>query len=285
MIENAPVPEENVVAQPEEADEEIKYKPLPRETPWTVAQLVRRAHNGLGHPGNDRLVRILKDAKASPEAVRYARTLTCPTCQKHQSIRPCPSAAPPKELQFNEVVGIDTVWLQGLTPASKGKMALNIVDWSTRFQMVLPLRDHTPQAARYALSQWTRIFGPPQKVYNDLGKEFQGAFANFMDEQSVFLDPSSLETPEQRGLTERAGRTFKEILAKTLHQVGCEDWTMWDEAVSQVNMTVNRLLNRSGYSPSQRVFGYNPRLPGGLLSGGANPRSSNRPLFYSTLKK
>ena len=149
-------------------------------------------------------------------------------------------------------------------------MALNVVDWSTRFQLVLPLKDHTPQGARQAFSQWTRIFGPPQKVYDDLGKEFRGTFEKFMDEQSIFLDPASLETPEQRGITERAGRTFKEILAKTLHQVGCEDWNTWEEAVAQVNMTVNRLMNRSGYSPAQRVFGYNPRLPGGLLSGGVN---------------
>ena len=262
---------ENVIAEPaEHVPEEEEYQRLPRETSMTVEQLVKRAHNGLGHPGNDRLVRILKDAKASDEAIRCARTLSCPICQKHQAVRPCRSAAPPKELQFNEVVGVDTLWLQGLSPTSRGKMALNIVDWSTRFQLVLPLRDHTPQGARQAFSQWTRIFGPPQKVYDDLGKEFRGVFEKFMDEQSIFLDPSCLETPEQRGITERAGRTFKEIFAKTLHQVGCDDWTTWEEAVVQVNMTINRLLNRSGYSPAQRVFGYNPRLPGGLLSGGAN---------------
>ena len=270
VIADAEAPKNDIAEQPEAVPAEEKYQPLPRESAWTVSQLVKRAHNGLGHPGNDRLVRILKDAKASEEAIRCARNLTCPICQKHQAIRPCRSAAPPKELQFNEVIGIDTLWLQGLSPSSRGKMALNIVDWSTRFQMILPLKDHTPQGARQAFSQWTRIFGPPQKVYNDLGKEFRGTFEKFMDEQSVFLDPSSLETPEQRGITERAGRTFKEILAKTLHQVGCDDWTTWEEAVAQVNMTINRLLNRSGYSPAQRVFGYNPRLPGGLLSGGAN---------------
>ena len=33
-------------------------------------------------------------------------------------------------------------------------------------------------------------------------------------------------------------------------------------------MMRNRLLIRGGYSPIQRVIGYCPRLPGGLLSGG-----------------
>ena len=34
-------------------------------------------------------------------------------------------------------------------------------------------------------------------------------------------------------------------------------------------MMRNRLLLRGGYSPIQRVIGYSPRLPGGLLSGGS----------------
>lgn len=33
-------------------------------------------------------------------------------------------------------------------------------------------------------------------------------------------------------------------------------------------MTCNRLLNKSGYSPIQRVLGYSPRIPGGMLTGG-----------------
>ena len=33
-------------------------------------------------------------------------------------------------------------------------------------------------------------------------------------------------------------------------------------------MTCNRLMNKSGYSPIQRVLGYSPRVPGGLLTGG-----------------
>ena len=36
----------------------------------------------------------------------------------------------------------------------------------------------------------------------------------------------------------------------------------------------NRLLMRSGYSPIQRVIGYSPRLPGGLLSDGEQDLST-----------
>ena len=258
----------------EKENVEEPYKMLPRERPFSTEQLVRRAHNGLGHPAPDKLVRILKEAKASPDAIQAARNLRCEICEKHQSVRPCRAAAPPRELTFNQIVGVDTVWLPGPEPGGKHKMALNIIDWCTRFQLMIPLRDHTPRGARRALLQWIRLFGPPERIYDDLGKEFRGAFADFMEEQSIFLDPASLETPEQRGITERAGKIFKEVLAKTLHEVTCEDWETWSEVVMTVNATINRLSNRSGFSPCQRVFGFNPRLPGGLMTGGGNDHST-----------
>ena len=243
--------EDHPEAEPEPG---APYRLLPRERPFSVEQLVRRAHNGLGHPAPDKLVRILKEAKASPEAIQAARALKCEICAKHQATRPCRAAAPPRELTFNQVIGVDTVWLPGPVPGGKHRMALNVIDWCSRFQLMIPLRDHTPLGAKRALLQWIRLFGPPERVYDDLGKEFRGAFADFMDEQSIFLDPSSLETPEQRGITERAGKIFKEVLAKTLYEVSCEDWDTWEETVMIVNATLNRLTNRSGFSPCQRVF-------------------------------
>ena len=252
----------------EEADE--PYRMLPRERPFSLAQLVKRAHDGLGHPSRDRFIPILKEARASPEALQEARNLKCATCEKHARLHPHRAAAPPRQLHFNQVVGVDTLWLPGPEPGGKTKMALNVIDWATRFQMVLPLKDHTPRSARLALLQWIRVFGPPETIYDDLGKEFRGTFAELMEQESIILDPASLETPEQRGITERAGRTFKEILAKTLYDISCPDWETWHETVATVNGTINRLMNRSGFSPCQRVFGFNPRLPGGLMTGGAN---------------
>ena len=138
-------------------DEAERY--LPRERPFTVEQLVRRAHNGLGHPSNERLARILKSAGAKEEAVIAAKQLKCSVCEQHRPVRPARQAAPPKELGTNEIVGVDTVYVEH--PSGKRKMCLNIVDWGTRFQMVIPLTDHTPGAARRGYLHWIRLFGPP----------------------------------------------------------------------------------------------------------------------------
>ena len=242
---------------------------LPREKPFSLQQLVRRAHCGLGHVSNDRLVRILTQAKASDEAIKIARNLECPTCKRHQHVHPARRAAPPRELHANQILGVDTLWLPGLRPGGKLRMALNMVDWATRFQLVIPLKDHTPGSARRAVQQWSKIFGPPERIYVDLGKEFRGAFSAGMEMDSILMDPGSLEMPTQRSITERAGRTFKEVLSKTLMETTCKDWEQWHEAVDVVNGTINRLMNKSGYSPIQRMIGYTPRVPGGLLTGGS----------------
>eukprot|EP00435_Cladocopium_sp_Y103_P036219 s2710_g9.t1 len=158
---------------------------LPREKPFSVEQLVRRAHCGLGHIANDRLARILQQAGARKEAVDYAKSLHCDICLRHRHTAPPRAAAPPKELRPNQIIGVDTVYLPGIQPGGKLKMALNFLDWATRFQLVVPLADHTPRAARRALLQWIRIFGVPERIYDDLGKEFRGCFEIFGDQEAI----------------------------------------------------------------------------------------------------
>ncbi|CAK9028969.1 unnamed protein product [Durusdinium trenchii] len=107
-----------------------------------------------------------------------------------------------------------------------------------------------------------------QAIYCDLGKEFKGHFELMADQNDIYLDPGSLEMPTQRAITERAGRSFKEVLPKTLMEAGCSSWDEWHLIVDEVNATMNRLSNKSGFSPIQRMLGYSPRLPGGIFQGG-----------------
>ena len=264
-------PENMEEEEPENVDEEIR--PLPREKPFSLEQLVKRAHAGLGHPNNEKLARILQQAKASPEAIQIAKNLQCSVCQAHRRVAAPRAAAPPRILHVNEIVGADTVWLPAIN--GKQRMALNLVDWCSRFQMIIPLQRHTPGAARAAYLRWIRIFGPPTKLYIGLGKEFLGAFELGAEYDATMVEPSSLEMPTQRGITERAGRTFKEVLRKAMLYHACSTEPEWQELVDITNMTCNRLANKSGYSPMQRVLGYNPRVPGGLMTGGYNDWSTN----------
>ena len=75
--------------------------------------MIKRAHDGLGHPGNENLARILANAKASEEAIRVAKEYKCSICMQRQKVSLAKAAAPPRELQINSIIGVDTVYLQG----------------------------------------------------------------------------------------------------------------------------------------------------------------------------
>ena len=57
-------------------------------------------------------------------------------------------------------------------------------------------------------------------------------------------------------------------------EVACNSWEEWHEAVDVVTATVNRLANKPGFSPMQHMMGYNPRIPGSIMSGGFNDLST-----------
>lgn len=120
----------------------------------------------------------------------------------------------------------------------------------------------------------TRFFGPPDKIYSDLGREFRGAFEFGAELDSSYIEPGSLEMPTQRSITERSGKSFKEIFAKALTHYACSSSDEWHELLDITNMTLNRLSNKSGYSPIQRVLGYTPRIPGSTFGGGFNDHAT-----------
>eukprot|EP00435_Cladocopium_sp_Y103_P050254 s2395_g15.t1 len=246
-------------------------KPWPGQRPISLARLIQRAHEGLGHPHKERFLRILRFSKASKEVMDAARQFTCSACQRNSAVKPARRAAPPREIETNEVVGIDVVWLP--TEDGKSQPALNCIDWATHFQLVVPMKDKNPTSLREAYRHWLRFFGPPQTLALDLGREFEGVFALRAETDGSYIDPSSVESPYQRGITERAGKTFKVMLSKAMQTYECQNRAEWRELVDIVNYQKNRLLMRNGYSPIQRVIGYSPRLPGGMMSGDAANRS------------
>eukprot|EP00434_Breviolum_minutum_P025504 symbB.v1.2.022535.t1/scaffold2006.1/size92704/3 len=240
--------------EPSEPVNQYKERSFPGTHHLSLEALVRRAHEGLGHPGRDRFLRILTNSKASKKVLEIAKNLQC------------------SEIGLNEVIGVDTIQLRA--PFSKKtKYCLNIVDYSSHFQLVVPLSDHTAHGARAGYRMWLKIFGPPRKLLCDLGKEFRKEFETLAESDGTEVLPSSLETPEQRGLVERQGQLYKEMFAKTLEQTQCGDWDQWHQTIDLVCCTKNRLLSRGGYSPAQRVFGYQHRIPGGLMSEGEDDQA------------
>ncbi|CAE7232206.1 RE1 [Symbiodinium sp. CCMP2456] len=220
-------------------------------------------------------VKILRAAKASDDVIKVAQDLRCSVCERFLQTRPPRRAAPPRELGLNEVIGMDTVWLPAVGQKRK-KIALNIIDYASHFQMVIPLRGRSPEAVWSGYRNWVKFFGPPKQIWADQGGEFKGTFRTRTAQEGTRMDPSSLESPFQRGLAERHGKTFKAMLEKVMQDYNCSSVSDWQELVDTTSMMKNRLASRGGFSPVQRVLGYLPRLPGGLLSGGQDDAEAGK---------
>ena len=66
---------------------------------------LRKLHNNLGHPTNRDLVRILKNAGGSDQAVRLASEFRCDVCHNRQRPAPCLPASAHQLVDFNHRVG------------------------------------------------------------------------------------------------------------------------------------------------------------------------------------
>ena len=227
-------------------------------------QEIEKVHRGLGHPCQSRFLRILKMGGASTIIQKLAQQFECSQCKESARPKPWRRAAPPRELTFNQVVGVDTVTLKHFEQKVK---CLNMICWGTRYQLIIPLKGTTAQDIRNAYRTWVKLFGPPQIVKPDLGREFQAEFAYRCTTDGSEVDPASLESPTQNAITEREGKSYKMMFAKASLEYGeTTDEEIIRELIDIVTMMKNRLTHRSGYSAVHRALGYTPTMPGNLMS-------------------
>ena len=265
-VEEPPNEEEEVgEGEPEVVAVDGETRDLPLQSRFGLKRLLQRAHEGLGHPSTEKFIRILRYSKAKPEVIAEARNLSCSVCRRHQQVKPARRSTPLRELEFNDCVGTDVIYLP--LPDQRTRPALNVIDWATKFQLMIPLKSKKPAAIREAYRHWLRLFGPPKRIATDMGREFKTDFLHQATADGTYVDPAAVEAPHQRGITERHGKTFKFMLMKAMDTYSCQNVDEWETLVDITTMTKNRMLQTNGYSPVQRVLGFSPRLPGGLLSG------------------
>ena len=248
-----------------EVGEEETIENITEERKTQLMREIERIHRGLGHPCSAILLKILRAGRASKLTCALAKEFVCSTCQESGRPKPWRRAAPPRELAFNEVVGIDVFTLKH---QQKSMECLNIICWGSRYQMVVPLKRHDALSVRAAYRTWVCCFGAPRVVKCDLGREFRAEFSERCSTDGSLLDPISLEAPVQNSITEREGKSFKMMFHKAVHEYGMiESEDEFHELIHVTALMKNRLAHRGGYSPIHRVFGVTPCLPGEIMRG------------------
>jgi len=122
---------------------------------------------------------------------------------------------------------------------------------------------------------WLRYFGPPDVVIVDQGREFVAKeFKTLADASAFLLHVIDVRSPWQNGRTERQGDIYKKLVQRARWNHEPSNDRAWWILLSECVAAKNRLSNRSGYSPLQRVFGLSHRLPADLCSDDALRRES-----------
>ena len=213
-------------------------------------------------------MRALRLSRARPEVLDYVRReFECPACAaKGHPPKPRLPAALPRTFRFNETLGWDLFEIE--SPDSSKIVFCNMVCWGTLYQLCIPVVDKTAETvAKCVAERWIQYFGPPLVIIADQGKEFVGTqFKEFTDANSILLHIIDVRAPWQNGRTERHGDICKKIFerARWLHSPSSS--VALQRLAMECNAAKNRLSNRSGYSPLQRVFGIGHRLPADLTS-------------------
>ena len=153
---------------------------------------------------------------------------------------------------------------------------LSVVDWGTLFHQCAILKNKTADAGRRCYRGLrVRPFGPPRKLISDLGRKFTGAaFTKRVVSDGAIHEFTSAKSPWQNVRTERHGGIVKTLIAKSRVDAPPDDFPEIEEIVTQCVVAKNKLMNKSGFSPFQHVFGLQPNTIGALISDGGRPPDS-----------
>ena len=226
---------------------------------------VHRVHRNLGHPSKDIFLRALKHAGVRTDIIDWTKAhYRCPVCEARQRPTPARPGHLMRALEFNTVVGMDLFFMELF---GKTYTFLNVLCWGTNFLQVDILETKASQEVLDTfLRLWVQHYGAPVLLVVDRGREFfSQKFVEAVASLGVgihFTDPGS---PWQNSRTEKAGGLVKEKLAATLLETSASPAEL-KTALAEVVAARNRFMDRFGFSPMQRVFGKNLRLPASLLS-------------------
>ena len=113
---------------------------------------------------------------------------------------------------------------------------------------------------------WLKHYDAMEVLIMDQGTEFGAEFQHLCQSRGVFLlVVTDLETPWQNSVVERHGAMFTKAFEKACSLEAPATEAEVDELIHFTFAELNRRVGRAGFSPGQRVFGRQLRLPSSLL--------------------
>ena len=112
---------------------------------------------------------------------------------------------------------------------------------------------------------WLKHYDAVEVLIMDQGTEFGADFQHLCQSRGILPVVTVLETPWQNSVVERHGALFKMAFEKACSLEAPTTEAEVNELIDFTFAELNRRVGRAGFSPGQRVFGRQLRLPSGLL--------------------
>lgn len=236
-----------------------------RARPYIPQQFRRPAYesvHNLSHPGTRMSRKTIASRFFWPSMNKDIAdwTRTCDACQRskiHRHTKP-PLGTFPAAERF-EHVHIDLV---GPLPSCNGyQYLLTCIDRATRWPEAIAIRDITATTVADAFyKHWISRFGCPLRLTTDQGRQFESTLFHRLTQ---LLGCKRIHTtayhPQANGAIERWHRSLKTSLTAHLTD-------NWVQTLPTVLLGLRSMMNDSGTTPAQLVYGTELRLPGDFFS-------------------
>eukprot|EP00775_Hariotina_reticulata_P000616 gene616-biopygen1270 len=232
--------------------------------PASRQQLIQQQHEKCGHYGARRTAAMLLTKYWWYGLLADVSTLVrhCEQCSRIQAS----FTAKPEQLQSIPISGLGYRWhvdLAGPFPVSRRGHAyvMIAVEAFTKHLEAVPIKNKEAATVAYAfLHNVVAEFGAPGQVVTDSGTEFEGKFAQLLQDCMIDHAVISKDHPQANGQAEKMVQTVEKALMKMVasHQAV----STWDEDVAWVSMGYRCSPQRStGFSPYELLYARKPVVP------------------------
>ena len=226
-------------------------------------------HHSVGHQGCDCTLSLMKEQFWWPgmsQALLKA-IANCGRCIQYEAKGQLPLMQPIICTEPMELVHIDYVGMKVTVATDKKPVVKNVlvvIDHFTRYVQAFMTKNHTARTmARVLYNNYFSIFGFPQRLMSDQGKEFCGkvivAMCSLLGVEKIRTTPYH---PQTNGSAERVHQTLQHMIGK----LDPEKRKKWPAHIGSIIIAYNSTRSLvTGYSPYYLMFGWRSRLPIDLL--------------------
>ena len=210
-----------------------------------------------GHKGYDRTIQLFVRNMFNKRETKFIKDY-CEACTLCTKAKAAPKVTPLKKYPIPrrpfEAISSDLLGPLPITE-DENRYVIVVKDFTTRYCVILPLKDKETESILNALRTVIAHYGPSKILLTDNAKEYTSEkmtqFCRFFNIQKVQITPFHSSS---QGLSERLNRTVNQLLRIYTHQLAVNDW---DQLLPTLQLTINNTYNASlGETPFYALYGY-----------------------------